>query len=41
MREPPGYNHSSKLTMPDCEHRSTVTALGMDPLNAQIRPMFF
>ena len=26
-----------KLTMPDSERRSTVTALGMDPLNAQIR----
>jgi hypothetical protein len=30
-----------KLTVPDSERRSTVTALGMDPLEAQIRQVFF
>ncbi len=30
-----------KLTIPDSERRSTVTALGMDPLDAQIRQVFF
>jgi hypothetical protein len=30
-----------KLTVPDSEHRSTVDALGMDPLDAQIRQVFF
>ena len=30
-----------KLTVPDFEHRSTVAALGMDPLDAQIRQVFF
>jgi hypothetical protein len=30
-----------KLTVPDVERRSTVTALGMDPLDAQIRQVFF
>ena len=30
-----------KLTVPDSERRSTVTALGMDPLNAQIRQVYF
>jgi hypothetical protein len=30
-----------KLTVPDSERRSTVTALGMDPLDAQIRQVFF
>ena len=29
-----------KLTVPD-DQRSTVAALGMDPLDAQIRQMFF
>ena len=30
-----------KLTVPDAEGRSTVNALGMDPLDAQIRQVFF
>jgi hypothetical protein len=30
-----------KLTVPDTQHRSTVVALGMDPLDAQIRQIFF
>ena len=30
-----------KLTVPHAAHRSTVTALGMDPLEAQIRQVFF
>jgi hypothetical protein len=30
-----------KLTVPEEHHRSTVTALGMDPLDAQIRQVFF
>jgi hypothetical protein len=30
-----------KLTVPDEHHRSTITALGMDPLQAQIRQVFF
>jgi hypothetical protein len=30
-----------KLTVPDSERRSTVTALGMDPLDAQVRQVFF
>jgi hypothetical protein len=30
-----------KLTVPDAHHRSTVAALGMDPLEAQIRQVFF
>jgi hypothetical protein len=30
-----------KLTVPEQHHRSTVTALGMDPLQAQIRQVFF
>jgi hypothetical protein len=30
-----------KLTVPESEHRSTVAALGMDPLDAQIRQVFF
>jgi hypothetical protein len=30
-----------KLTVPDSERRSTVTALGMDPLDAQIRQIYF
>jgi len=30
-----------KLTMPEADHRSTLTALEMDPLNAQIRQVFF
>jgi hypothetical protein len=30
-----------KLTVPDSERRSTVTALGMDPLQAQIRQVYF
>jgi hypothetical protein len=30
-----------KLTVPDSERRSTVAALGMDPLEAQIRQVFF
>ena len=30
-----------KLTVPDSERRATVTALGMDPLEAQIRQVYF
>jgi hypothetical protein len=30
-----------KLTVPDSERRSTVTGLGMDPLEGQIRQVFF
>jgi len=30
-----------KLTVPDSQRRSTVAALGMDPLDAQIRQVFF
>jgi hypothetical protein len=30
-----------KLTIPDADQRSTVTALGLDPLEAQIRQVFF
>jgi hypothetical protein len=30
-----------KLTVPELHQRSTVTALGMDPLEAQIRQVFF
>ena len=30
-----------KLTVPDTQHRSTVAALGMDPLEGQIRQVFF
>jgi hypothetical protein len=30
-----------KLTVPDTERRATVTGLGMDPLEAQIRQVFF
>ena len=30
-----------KLTVPESDHRSAVRALGMDPLNAQIRQVFF
>jgi hypothetical protein len=30
-----------KLTVPDSEQRSAVTALGMDPLEAQIRQVYF
>ncbi len=30
-----------KLTIPDAERRSTVTALDMDPLEAQIRQVYF
>jgi len=30
-----------KLTVPDAERRTTIEALGMDPLNAQIRQVFF
>jgi hypothetical protein len=30
-----------KLTVPDSERRATVTALGMDPLDAEIRQVFF
>jgi hypothetical protein len=30
-----------KLTVPDADQRSTVAALGMDPLDAQIRQVFF
>jgi hypothetical protein len=30
-----------KLTIPNSQRRSTVTALGMDPLDAQIRQVFF
>jgi hypothetical protein len=30
-----------KLTVPEHDHRSTVAALGLDPLEAQIRQVFF
>ena len=30
-----------KLTVPDSEQRSAVAALGMDPLDAQIRQVYF
>jgi hypothetical protein len=30
-----------KLTVPEDEHRSTAVALGMDPIDAQIRQVFF
>jgi hypothetical protein len=30
-----------KLTVPEAHHRSTIDALGLDPLNAQIRQVFF
>jgi hypothetical protein len=30
-----------KLTVPESHHRSTVVALGMDPLEAQIRQIYF
>jgi hypothetical protein len=30
-----------KLTVPEDAHRSSVAALGMDPLDAQIRQVFF
>ena len=30
-----------KLTVPEAEHRSAVTSLGMDPLDAQIRQVYF
>jgi hypothetical protein len=30
-----------KLTLPDEDHRSTAAALGVDPLDAQIRQVFF
>jgi hypothetical protein len=30
-----------KVTVPDAQRRSTVTALGMDPLDAQIRQVYF
>ena len=30
-----------KLTVPEAEQRSTIAALGMDPLDAQIRQVFF
>ena len=30
-----------KLTVPELDHASTVAALGMDPLQAQIRQVFF
>jgi hypothetical protein len=30
-----------KLTVPEGDHRSTISALGMDPLKAQIRQVFF
>ena len=30
-----------KLTIPDADQRSTITALGLDPLEAQIRQVFF
>jgi hypothetical protein len=30
-----------KLTVPDAQRRSTVTALGMDPLEGQIRQVYF
>src|SRR5215207_5685573 len=30
-----------KLTLPESDHRSAVSALGMDPLDAQIRQVYF
>ena len=30
-----------KLTVPDSNHRSTIAALGIDPLQAQLRQVFF
>jgi len=30
-----------KLTVPESDHRGTISALGMDPLDAQIRQVFF
>ena len=30
-----------KLSVPELDHRSTVRALGLDPLEAQIRQVFF
>ena len=30
-----------KLTVPDSNHRSTIAALGIDPLEAQLRQVFF
>jgi hypothetical protein len=30
-----------KLTVPEADHRSTIGALGMDPLDAEIRQVFF
>jgi hypothetical protein len=30
-----------KLTVPDSDHRSTIRSLGLDPLEAQIRQVFF
>ena len=30
-----------KLTVPDQDHRSTVASLGMDPLEAELRQVFF
>jgi hypothetical protein len=30
-----------KLTVPDADQRSTIAALGMDPLNARMRQVFF
>jgi hypothetical protein len=30
-----------KLTVPDADRRTTITALGIDPLEAQIRQVFF
>jgi hypothetical protein len=30
-----------KLTVPEAAHRSTIDALGLDPLQAQIRQVFF
>ena len=30
-----------KLTVPESDHRSAITALGLDPLDAQIRQVFF
>ena len=30
-----------KVTLPETEHRSAIDALGLDPLEAQIRQVFF
>src|SRR6478735_2253603 len=30
-----------KLTIPDADQRSVISALGLDPLDAQIRQVFF